>query len=57
LHAAEANLSDKPRRAYICCYNALSNVSYDGKGHGKPVPITHTPVDAILRFAEAVAAQ
>lgn len=53
-HASEANLSDKPRRAYICCYNALSNVPYGGKGHGKPVPIAMSPDDAILRFAEAV---
>jgi hypothetical protein len=55
-HSSEANLSEKPRRAYICCYNALSNVPYGGKGHGKPVPITMAPDDAILRFTEAVAA-
>lgn len=55
-HASEANLSDKPRRAYICCYNALSNVPYGGKGHGKPEPIRLAPDDAILRFAAAVAA-
>ena len=55
-HASEANLSDKPRRAYICCYNALSNIPYGGKGHGKPVPITLAPDDAILRFAEGALA-
>ncbi|MBP6507035.1 MAG: phytanoyl-CoA dioxygenase family protein [Opitutaceae bacterium] len=55
-HSSEANLSDKPRRAYICCYNALSNVPYGGKGHGKPVPITLAPDDAILRLAETTAA-
>ncbi|MCW5547483.1 MAG: phytanoyl-CoA dioxygenase family protein [Opitutaceae bacterium] len=54
-HSSEANLSDQPRRAYICCYNALSNVPYGGGGHGRPVPITMSPDDAILRFAEAVA--
>ncbi|MEY3775666.1 MAG: 1-deoxypentalenic acid 11-beta-hydroxylase [Verrucomicrobiota bacterium] len=54
-HSSEANLSAKPRRAYICCYNALSNVPYGGKGHGRPEPIRMSPDDAILRFAEAVA--
>ncbi len=50
------NLSDKHRRAYICCYNALSNVPYGKSGHGKPVPIQVSPDDSILRFAEAVSA-
>jgi ectoine hydroxylase-related dioxygenase (phytanoyl-CoA dioxygenase family) len=53
-HASEANLSDKPRRAYICCYNALSNVPYGRKGHGKPVPIALAPDDAILQFGTTV---
>ncbi len=55
-HASEANLSDKHRRAYICCYNALSNIPFSGKGHGKPEPIRESPDDAILRFAEGVPA-
>lgn len=55
-HASEPNLSDKHRRAYICCYNALSNVPYGGKGHGRPVPITLSPDDSILTFAEPVLA-
>jgi ectoine hydroxylase len=55
-HASEANLSDQPRRAYICCYNALSNVPYGGKGHGKPVPITTSPDDSILSFAPGAVA-
>ncbi len=54
-HSSEANRSDKPRRSYICCYNALSNVPYGGKGHGKPVPIPLSADDAILRFADAAA--
>ena len=49
-HSSEANVSEKPRRSYICCYNALSNVPYTDNGHGKPVPITMAPDDAILRF-------
>lgn len=51
-HASEANLSDKHRRAYICCYNALSNVPYGKGGHGDPVPITVSPDDSILKFVE-----
>lgn len=54
-HASEANLSDRHRRAYICCYNALSNVPYGGKGHGQPVPILTSPDDSILSFAPAAA--
>ena len=49
-HASEANLSEVPRRAYICCYNALSNVPYKGKGHGAPEPIHLSPDGAILGF-------
>ncbi|QYM79531.1 phytanoyl-CoA dioxygenase family protein [Horticoccus luteus] len=52
-HASEANLSDRPRRAYICCYNAFSNVPYGGHGHGRPEPIAVAPDDAILRFTTA----
>jgi hypothetical protein len=50
-HASEANTSDRPRRAYICCYNALSNVPYGGRGHGKPEPITLAEDGAIQKFA------
>src|SRR5712692_3344212 len=49
LHASEPNLSDRPRRAYVCCYNAFSNVPVVGKGHGRPVPIPLVPDDALLR--------
>jgi len=55
-HSSEANLSERHRRAYICCYNALSNVPYGGKGHGKPEPICVSPDDSILSFAEGVTA-
>jgi hypothetical protein len=56
LHSSEANLSDRPRRAYICCYNALSNVPYGGKGHGKVEPIRLAPDDAICQFGRSLAA-
>jgi ectoine hydroxylase-related dioxygenase (phytanoyl-CoA dioxygenase family) len=55
-HASEPNLSERPRRAYICCYNALSNLPYGGKGHGKPEPIPLAADDAILRYAGSPAA-
>jgi phytanoyl-CoA dioxygenase PhyH len=48
LHASEPNLSDHPRRAYICCYNAFSNVPVLGAGHGRPVPIPLVPDQALL---------
>ena len=54
-HASEANLSEIPRRSYICCYNALSNVPYGGKGHGKPEPIKIAADDAITRLGDKVA--
>jgi ectoine hydroxylase-related dioxygenase (phytanoyl-CoA dioxygenase family) len=54
-HASEPNFSEQPRRAYICCYNALSNQPYGGKGHGKPEPIRLAADDAILRIAASPA--
>ena len=56
-HASEANTSDRLRRAYICCYNALSNVPFGGGGHGKPTPIRESSDDAILKFAAQPAAR
>ena len=51
LHASEPNLSKLQRLAYICCYNAFSNVPILGPGHGPPVPIQLASDDAILQFA------
>ena len=51
LHTSEANLSKFPRLAYICCYNAFSNIPILGAGHGPPVPIQLASDDAILQFA------
>jgi ectoine hydroxylase len=48
LHASEPNLSDRPRRAYICCYNAFSNVPVLGKGHGRPAPIPLVSDESLL---------
>jgi hypothetical protein len=52
LHGSGANLSDHPRRAYICCYNAFSNVPVIGKGHGSPVPIDLCEDGALLRIRD-----
>lgn len=52
LHSSEPNLSDRHRRAYICTYNAFSNIPFGGGGHGKPEPIPVVPDDAVLRWAE-----
>lgn len=47
LHSSEANLSDYPRRAYICCYNAFSNAPYGGRGHGEVKPIKTIPDESL----------
>lgn len=39
LHASDANVSDRPRISYICCYNALSNPPLTKAGHGPCEPI------------------
>ena len=51
LHASEPNRSKHPRLAYICCYNAFSNIPIIGKGHGPPSPIQLAQEDAIMQFA------
>ncbi len=55
IHGSEANTSERPRRAYICCYNAFSNIPYGGKGHGRPEPIRLVGDEAILSASVAVA--
>ena len=56
-HSSEANLSDKPRNAYLCCYNAWSNQPWgEAKGQGRAEPIVLSPDDAILRYAQGPAA-
>jgi ectoine hydroxylase len=57
LHASAANTSELPRRAYICCYNALSNVPYGGKGHGAPAQLQALPDEVLLRFVERAGVQ
>ena len=50
LHGSGPNRSDRPRRAYIACYNAFSNIPITGQGHGPPIPIQFCDDDAILRY-------
>lgn len=58
LHASEANLSEHPRRAYICCYNAMANTPMTGfAGHGQPISLQAAPDDAILRHGTAAGAK
>jgi ectoine hydroxylase-related dioxygenase (phytanoyl-CoA dioxygenase family) len=54
LHSSEPNLSDRHRRAYICTYNALSNIPYGNRGHGKPEPIPVVPDDAIIQAGKTL---
>ena len=51
LHSSEPNLSDRARTSFICCYNAMSNPPYGGKGHGAVEPIHVSAEDSILQFA------
>lgn len=49
-HSSEPNLSGRARTSFICCYNAMSNPPYGGKGHGAVEPIRVSAENAILRF-------
>jgi ectoine hydroxylase len=50
LHSSEANLSQRARTSFICCYNALSNApATPSTFHGQPESITLASDDAILK--------
>ena len=51
LHCSAANNSDYPRWSFITCYNAMSNVPFDGKGHGQPIEIVPVDDTAVLDVA------
>jgi len=53
LHRSDANLSDKPRWAFISAYNAQSNVPYNEKSTSCITPIDVLPDEALLE-GEAV---
>jgi len=51
LHRSDANHSENPRWALICCYNARSNSRFDGRadaGHPPYTPLAKVPDSAIL---------
>ncbi|HTL27774.1 MAG TPA: phytanoyl-CoA dioxygenase family protein [Tepidisphaeraceae bacterium] len=51
LHSSTANESDKHRRSFIMCYNALSNPQLTEKKTSEQRPCPVGPDDAILRFS------
>ena len=53
LHASSANESDKHRRSFIMCYNALGNPQLGEKQTSMHVPVPTGADDAILRFASS----
>lgn len=53
LHRSDANLSDKPRWAFISAYNAQSNVPFNEKSTSCITPIDVLPDEALLE-GEAV---
>ena len=53
LHRSDANLSDKPRWAFISAYNAQSNVPYNEKSTSCITPLDVLPDEALLE-GEAV---
>ncbi len=52
LHTSEANLSDRPRRSYIICYNALTNPQFaeTQTSDHRPCPVSSD--DSILKAGE-----
>jgi hypothetical protein len=51
LHSSAPNESDYPRRAFIVCYNALSNPLLREHGAAGAPPCPVSSEDAILQFA------
>ena len=47
LHMSEANLSDKPRRGLISCYNTKHNDPYKEHHHPRYTPLTKVADSAI----------
>jgi hypothetical protein len=51
LHSSTANESDKHRRSFVMCYNALSNPQLTEKKTSEQRPCPTGADDAILKFA------
>jgi len=56
LHTSEANLSDKPRWALICCYNTKHNDPYKEHHHPRYTPLEKLPDSAIKEIGAKTAA-
>ena len=52
LHASAANLSDHPRWALICCYNARSNDPYKESHHPSYTKLDKVEDDMIVRVGQ-----
>ena len=52
LHSSEANLSENPRRSYISCYSAASNIPYTASWGGTQEPMQLSADDAIIKYGE-----
>jgi hypothetical protein len=52
LHASDANDSDHPRWAMICCYNAASNDPYKDSHHPRYTKLDKVNDDQILIVAQ-----
>ncbi|HEY8665396.1 MAG TPA: phytanoyl-CoA dioxygenase family protein [Tepidisphaeraceae bacterium] len=48
LHRSDPNKSPNSRWSLICCYNAMNNIPFTGKGHGKPIPLETWADDTIV---------
>ncbi|MBC8869463.1 MAG: phytanoyl-CoA dioxygenase family protein [Planctomycetes bacterium] len=56
LHTSDANLSDKPRWALICCYNSKHNDPYKEHHHPRYTPLEKVPDSAIKEIGAKTAA-
>ncbi len=53
LHRSDQNRSERPRWAFICCYNAMDNVPYAAHGHGEAIPARPWAEGEIKRIGKA----
>jgi ectoine hydroxylase-related dioxygenase (phytanoyl-CoA dioxygenase family) len=52
LHRSDQNRSEHPRWSFICCYNAMANIPFGGRGHGKPVAAEPWHDERITTYGE-----
>ena len=54
LHRSDANNSNKPRRAMICCYNTKDNNPFKKHHHPQYTPLKKKPDNQIMNFADKI---